>query len=269
MKRAGLIASLDIGASIKKLRESRGLSQDELAKDICDRTTITKLENGFSKIPSFIFILQICDKLGVTLDEFINMSLSNSYSLDKKMIFDSLFNNDIIKISEYLSNIDIETLSIKDQQLYNYLIAKIYINDNKMDKAKAYLLRSLNQPKNFKTDNITELLAYHELLKYELIVPRTKSLDKILIENILELSNKDISYLYLIDMTIKNNISNKDILYPLLERELAIINDGNHKYLPLYYKNKLEIYKDDPNIKREIESKLKAVTKINKIGQQY
>ena len=62
MKRAGLIASLDIGASIKKLRESRGLSQDELAKDICDRTTITKLENGSSKIPSFIFILQICDK---------------------------------------------------------------------------------------------------------------------------------------------------------------------------------------------------------------
>ena len=113
MKREAIIASLDIGASIKKLRESRGLSQDELAKDICDRTTITKLENGSSKIPSFIFILQICDKLNVTLDEFINIALSNSYSLDKNFLFNHLLNNNIDNISEYLSNIDMESLSNK------------------------------------------------------------------------------------------------------------------------------------------------------------
>jgi transcriptional regulator with XRE-family HTH domain len=34
MKRASMIASLDIGANIKRLRESKGLSQEELAKDI-------------------------------------------------------------------------------------------------------------------------------------------------------------------------------------------------------------------------------------------
>lgn len=270
MKRASMIASLDIGATIKKLRKLKGLSQDELAKDICDRTTITKLENGFSKIPSFIFVLQICDKLDISVDEFINLALSSSYTLDKKEIFNSLINNDIEKISEYLSKIDIEALSLKDKQLYNYLIAKIYINNGKMDKAKEYLLMSLNDNKSFKTDNIMNLLAYYELLKNELIVPQTKSLNKILIENVLKIDSKDIAHLYLIDNLIKDNINgtNIEFINTLLEKELSIINDqGYYKYLSLYYQNKLEINKNDLNIKRELESKLKAITHINKISQ--
>jgi transcriptional regulator with XRE-family HTH domain len=268
MKRTGLIASLDIGASIRKLRESRGLSQDELAKDICDRTTITKLENGSSKIPSFIFILQICDKLNVTLDEFINIALSNSYSLDKNFLFNHLLNNNIDNISEYLSDIDMESLSNKDQQLYNYLIAKIYINNGKYDKAKEYLLRSLNLSKNLKSDSVLELLAYHELVKHELIVERTKSMDKILIESILKVNSKDISYLYLIDSALKDSLSRNNEYAPiLLERELNIINDeGLYKYLPIYYNNKLIMYKEDENMQRDIKSKLKAINQVNKIG---
>ena len=45
MKREELLATLDIGMTIKRLREKKGLSQEQLAKDICDRTNITKLEN--------------------------------------------------------------------------------------------------------------------------------------------------------------------------------------------------------------------------------
>jgi transcriptional regulator with XRE-family HTH domain len=59
MKRADFLAMLDIGITVKKLREKKGLSQEELAKDICDRTNITKLENGHSKIPSLSFIFHV------------------------------------------------------------------------------------------------------------------------------------------------------------------------------------------------------------------
>ena len=82
------------------------------------------------------------------------MSLSNSYSLDKNLIFDSLIQKNINKISEYLSTIDSEILSIKDQQLYNYLIAKIYIEEKKFNKAKSYLLLSINSSKNLKNNKI-------------------------------------------------------------------------------------------------------------------
>ena len=86
MKRADLLATLDIGAAVKKLREMKGISQEELAKDICDRTNITKLENGYSKIPSLSFVLLICDKLELSIEEFLNFAMENSYSLNKDKI---------------------------------------------------------------------------------------------------------------------------------------------------------------------------------------
>lgn len=271
MKREAIIASLDIGASIKKLRESRGLSQDELAKDICDRTTITKLENGLSKIPSFIFVLQICDKLNITVDEFINYALSNSYSLDKKTIVSFLINNNISQLGEYLSNIDFNTLNINDQKFYNYLIAKIYINENKFDKAKEYLLLSITNYKNFKKDNIVELLSYHELLKYNLIIPKTQTLEKILMDGILDIESTDPRYFYLLNESINECIANNSFesVNKLLEKQLSYINKNSaYTYLPLYYKNKMNLNPNDEKLKRELNSKLKAITSINKISHQ-
>ena len=129
-------------------------------------------------------------------------------------------------------------------------------------------MRSLNLSKNLKSDSVLELLAYHELVKHELIVERTKSMDKILIESILKVNSKDISYLYLIDSALKDSLSRNNEYAPiLLERELNIINDeGLYKYLPIYYNNKLIMYKEDENIQRDIKSKLKAINQVNKIG---
>ena len=272
MKRASLIASLDIGANIKRLRESRGLSQEQLAKDICDRTTITKIENGFSKIPSFIFVVQICDKLNVTVDEFLNSSLSNSYSLDRNLIVDKLFENNIEEISSYLSKIDYEILNIIDQSLYDFLIAKIYLNNDNKIKAKEYLFRSLNHSNTLKISNIVDLLSYNELIKHNLIINRTNSVHKIIIDILLEIdirSKKDVNeYIYLLNDNIKECIKydNKDDAVRLLEKQISLINSHNlYKYLPIYYENKIELNKDNIDLVSELKSKLNAITKINKL----
>lgn len=63
---------LDIGKKIQKLRQEHGLSQDELARrsDI-PYTTITKIESGVIKRPSFVMIAKIGRTLGCSLDDLI------------------------------------------------------------------------------------------------------------------------------------------------------------------------------------------------------
>jgi len=272
MKRASLIASLDIGANIKRLRESRGLSQEELARDICDRTTITKIENGFSKIPSFIFVVQICEKLNVTVDEFLNSSFSNSYSLNRNLIIDKLFENNIEEISSYLSNVDYDVLNIIDQSLYDFLIAKIYIDKNNPDRAKEYLLKSLNHSSTLKISNVVDLLSYNELIKNNLLIARSNSLHKIVIDRLLEIdtkSKKDINeYIYLLNDNIKECIKygNKEDASKLLEKQISLINNHNlYKYLPIYYERKIELNKDNLSLVSEFKNKINAITKINKL----
>ena len=69
-------------------------------------------------------------------------------------------------------------------------------------------------------------------------------------------------------MTIKELKNDKEYCFYCKMKKRKILNERKIEVSACLIL-KLEIYKDDPNIKREIESKLKAVTKINKIGQQY
>ena len=102
MKREEFLATLDIGITIKKLRERKGLSQEQLAKGICDRTNITKLENGHSKVPSLSFVLSICERLEITIDEFLNYALTNNYKINKKSWKSRLLEDEFTKrFNEY------------------------------------------------------------------------------------------------------------------------------------------------------------------------
>jgi transcriptional regulator with XRE-family HTH domain len=121
MKRADMLARLDVGASIKKLRKEKGLSQDELAKGICDRANIAKLENGHSKTPSFNLVLLICEKFDISIEEFLNYSLKDNYSLNRDLILEYLMDNSLSKLKNYLSNIDFNSLPSKDKKYYTYL----------------------------------------------------------------------------------------------------------------------------------------------------
>lgn len=59
---------------LKKYRKYRGLTQSDLANDICSRHYIVKIENG-TVIPSAKVFMSICNKLQCRLDSFLDAYL--------------------------------------------------------------------------------------------------------------------------------------------------------------------------------------------------
>ena len=66
----------NLGQKIRKLRKELGLSQDELARkaDI-PYTTLTKIEIGVIKNPSFKAVSKIAEALDVNLDDLTNLAI--------------------------------------------------------------------------------------------------------------------------------------------------------------------------------------------------
>ena len=161
MKRDEFLATLDIGITIKKLREKKGLSQEQLAKDICDRTNITKLENGHSKVPSLSFVLSICERLDITIDEFLNLALTSNYKIDKKKVLELLINNDFDELEQYIKLLHPDKLSPLDSKYYNFLQAKININNEKVIEGMRILKQIIKGAK----DDYVYFLSVYELSK--------------------------------------------------------------------------------------------------------
>ncbi len=63
----------NLANNIKKLRESKGLSQEKLARlaDIANNTLI-KMESGENKNPTLDTLKKVAKALGVSVDELIN-----------------------------------------------------------------------------------------------------------------------------------------------------------------------------------------------------
>lgn len=264
MKRVELLKSLDIGTSIKKLREKKGLSQEQLAKDICDRTNITKLENGHTKIPSLSFILLLCERLDITIEEFLNFAMANSYSLNRKLILDLLMNNNMCDLEKYLNDIDDSCLSKNSLLYYKYLLGKVYISRCENDKWKSLLLEIISQTH----ENYIKILSYHELIKNHFISANEEIYSY---DNLNKIINKNspLEYIYFIDDLFKVNMNSGNYTYCkyLIELEIRFINSHEcYRYLPIYYKNKIELYKDDINSVKDIKNKLLALEGNNRLS---
>ena len=66
----------NIGDKIKNLRKKKGMSQEDLCKNICSQSEISRIENN--KInPSSYILQQIAKRFGVSIDYFNHTSNSN------------------------------------------------------------------------------------------------------------------------------------------------------------------------------------------------
>jgi len=60
-----------LGASVRKIRTQKGLTQTELANKIGkDHPSVNKLENGKVN-PSYLFLLEVCQGLEVELKQLL------------------------------------------------------------------------------------------------------------------------------------------------------------------------------------------------------
>ena len=66
-----IVENIDIGFKIKKLREEKNLSQEQLANllDI-SQSKLSKIENGRLKKIEMKLVLKFCKSIDVSLDEF-------------------------------------------------------------------------------------------------------------------------------------------------------------------------------------------------------
>ena len=249
MKRVDLIASLDIGKTVKKLREEKHLSQEELAKDICDRTNITKLENGYSKVPSLTFVMLICERLEVTIEEFLNYAMNNNYSLNHKRIIDRLLSNDYVNLNQYLSSLDPNLLSKNDQRYYKYLL--LLINNGKEKQDYLSLLNNRDQIIDY-----IDLLIYSTLLKNTMLTNKQiRKFNNYLKENYKNLSikQKPIEFLYFLHLMIEfYSITDTNIAKLYLQKEIEFINTHScYNYLSYYYKDKINLYKSNIQLSKQ------------------
>lgn len=88
------VVDIDIGRKIKEYRKLKSYTLQDIGDKICkSKATILKYENG-DIIPDIITLLEICNALGIRIQEVIhynNINTSNNY-LDKSVI--NLFKTD-------------------------------------------------------------------------------------------------------------------------------------------------------------------------------
>jgi len=119
---------VDIQAFIDK-RKGLGLSQKELSNGICTQATLSKFENN-GKIPSLKILIQLCNRLDLSLDSIIGVSDTNSQKVIKEMN-KAEFN---LIIQEYddsraiIKKIDPTTLSDDKDALMQYYYLRGYLN---------------------------------------------------------------------------------------------------------------------------------------------
>ena len=105
-----------LGQEISKLRAELGISQKELAKDICTQSTISRIEAG-EVYPAIDTLLKIALKLQVPVEYFIEM----------------LFHKNVLESDRIIKDIDYQ---LKE---HNYKKAISIINRNKIDKDNIWL----------------------------------------------------------------------------------------------------------------------------------
>lgn len=60
------------------LRERIGMNQDELCDGICERSFLSKLENGCRKAPSIVILSKFCQKLNISMDDLFILSFGDN-----------------------------------------------------------------------------------------------------------------------------------------------------------------------------------------------
>jgi Helix-turn-helix. len=119
---------VDIQTFIDK-RKELGLSQKELSNGICTQATLSKFENN-GKIPSLKILIQLCNRLGLSLDSIIGVTDGKSQRVIKQMN-QAEFN---LIIQEYddswgiIKAIDPKDLEGDRNALMQYYYLKGYLN---------------------------------------------------------------------------------------------------------------------------------------------
>lgn len=166
-----------IGQTIKNLRKIAGLSQRELAKDICSQAQISKIETN-DELPSSYILNKLTKRLGVDLNYFFEIQETPrfDYVMDiKAQIRELIRERDYQKISEIISN-EKENLLFQSTENKQFLLWHeaicIHYLENGSSKALEQLHKALNltytHNKKFYQENEIEILNSMAIVQKDL-----------------------------------------------------------------------------------------------------
>jgi len=172
-----------IGKTIKMLREKQGISQEEFAKGICDRGFLSKLENGERKATSVIMLVQMCQRLNISVDDLFAIAFGEE---SLTVIVNDI--NAYIRIQNYdmahmLANVHLKNSSnVIYRQFYLLEEAIYYLNKKEFDRVSylaeegIFLTTSFNGP----LYTLTELRLINIFLYVQIIHNRANNRNAIL-----------------------------------------------------------------------------------------
>lgn len=124
------------GKTLKQLRLSRGVSQQELCTEIMSRSNLSRFENQ-EYIPSFDKVIQLLAKLGVEMDEF--MYINNQYQITQyEKLYALLIYAENRRNHKELASIAAKIAKEKDtnKSFYElYLLAQMALLENNLSAA--------------------------------------------------------------------------------------------------------------------------------------
>lgn len=110
-------------------RKQLGLSQKELSTGVCTQATLSKFENN-GKIPSLKILIQLCNRLDLSLDDVMGVNDSTSKKIIKSMneVEFNLITSDYKKSWDIINKIDQSLLKDDNEALMQYYYLKGYLN---------------------------------------------------------------------------------------------------------------------------------------------
>lgn len=142
-------------------RKDLGLSQIELCDGVCTQATLSKFEH-YGKAPSIQVLVQLCQRLGLTLDEIFPtgpLSISDeSRNLDQAEF--ELIQSEYQAAQQKLSLLDFDRLGSTQKMQYAFVQGYISaLNDEKVEDALYFFNMILSEFDN-SHQTIFSLLAY-------------------------------------------------------------------------------------------------------------
>jgi len=159
-----------LGLEISKLRADLGISQKELAKDICTQSTISRIEAG-EVYPAIDTLLKIALKLQVPVEYFIEM----------------LFHKNVLESEILIKEIE------SNLKVHNYKKVISIINANKIEKDNIWLNLYLEYMLNAAQYSL-KIISPEECIKR--------------LKNILSFSNQTTIQFRFLHIKINNSIAN-------------------------------------------------------------
>lgn len=169
--------SITIGHTIKNLRKIAGLSQKELAKDICSQAQICKIEKNH-ELPSSYILNKIAKKLGVDMNYFFEIQETPrlDYLLEVKgLVRELIRERNYKKVYEIITSEKksplFQTIENKQFLLWHEAICIHYI-EKRPEEALEQLFNALSltytQNKQYYSENEIEILNSIAIIQKDL-----------------------------------------------------------------------------------------------------